>query len=275
MSAEIIPFDFEEQAVRVIMRDEEPWFVAADVCRVLEIGNTSDAVKRLDDDEKDVDSIDTLGGTQRATVINESGLYALVLTSRKEQARRFRKWITSEVLPAIRRHGRYEHPGLPAGDAGTGDVFGLTFREAELLLSMVREVRLTRGTRAAASLWDRSRLPQVSAQGRGAVDPAEGRAALAHLLGALAGAIAAARDGQTEVGHDKLTACGMRALDGGLFVANFALSVYEGTRWAGGAHRAALLTLDGAAPDHGARTLGGLATRGIVLPWATIDREGL
>lgn len=273
MSAEIIPFDFEEQAVRVIMRDEEPWFVAADVCRVLGIMNTSDAVKRLDDDEVTLDQIE--GSHRETNLVSESGLYALVIRSDKPAAKRFRKWITSEVLPAIRRHGRYEHPGIPANDAPTGDVFGLTFREAELLLSMVREVRLTRGTRAAAMLWDRSRLPQIGSPARAVVDATEGWAALAHLMEHLAGAIAAARDGQTEIGHERLTSCGMRALDEGLFIANFALSVFEGTRWAGGAHRAALLTLPGAGPDHGARTLGGIATRGIVLPWGTIDREGV
>ena len=111
MSAEIIPFDFEEQAVRVVMRDEEPWFVAADICRVLEIQNPTMAVKGLDEDEF---TLSTIEGSHRPTnLINESGLYALVLTSRKEAAKRFRKWITSEVLPAIRRTGRYEHPGLP------------------------------------------------------------------------------------------------------------------------------------------------------------------
>lgn len=272
MSAEVIPFDFEEQAVRIIMRDEEPWFVVNDVCRVLEIGNPRDAVGRLDEDERDCVGITDAIGRQRETnVINESGLYALVLTSRKEQARRFRKWITSEVLPAIRRHGRYEHPGVPANDATSGDVFGLTFREAELLLSMVREVRLTRGTRAAASLWDRSRLPQIGAPARGTVDPAEGARCLAHLLEHLAGVIEAARAGEAEA----LTAQGMRALDHGLFVANFALRVFEGTAWAGGAHRAALLSLPRAAPDDNPRRLGGVCTRGIVLPWAHIDGEGV
>lgn len=109
MSAAIIPFDFEEQAVRVVMQDDAPWFVVADVCRVLEIGNPSDVIRRLDEDEA---TLDTIEGSHRPTnLINESGLYALILTSRKPAAKRFRKWVTAEVLPALRTRGRYELPG--------------------------------------------------------------------------------------------------------------------------------------------------------------------
>jgi prophage antirepressor-like protein len=108
MSNELSIFDFEENAVRVLMRDEQPWFVAVDVCRVLDIANSRDAVSGLDDDEKGVGSADTLGGKQTVNIISESGLYALIFTSRKPEARKFRKWVTSEVLPAIRKSGRYE-----------------------------------------------------------------------------------------------------------------------------------------------------------------------
>lgn len=114
MSAQVIPFDFEETSVRAVLRDGVSWWVAADVCRVLEIGNSRQALVRLDEDEKGVITIDTLGGPQEMRTINESGLYALILTSRKPAARRFRKWVTAEVLPALRREGRY---GLPSKDA--------------------------------------------------------------------------------------------------------------------------------------------------------------
>lgn len=107
-------FEYEEKRpFRIIDRNGEPWFVLADVCRELGIGNTSDAARRLDDDEKGVDSVDTPGGFQKMATINESGLYSLILTSRKEGARRFKKWVTAEVLPAIRRTGRYGG-GTPA-----------------------------------------------------------------------------------------------------------------------------------------------------------------
>lgn len=103
----LIPFDFETNAVRVVMQDDEPWFVAADVCRCLEIANPRDAVSRLDDDEKGVGIADTLGGRQSLNIVSESGLYALIFTSRLPAAKRFRRWVTAEVLPAIRRDGRY------------------------------------------------------------------------------------------------------------------------------------------------------------------------
>lgn len=103
----VIPFQFEGEGIRVIDKSGDPWFVLADVCRVLEVGNSSDAARRLDEDEKGVDTVDTLGGKQSLVVVNESGLYSLIMTSRKEVARRFKKWVTAEVLPAIRKTGRY------------------------------------------------------------------------------------------------------------------------------------------------------------------------
>lgn len=103
----LIPFSFEGQAVRVTDQGGEPQFVLPDVCKVLGIRNSRDAAARLDDDEKGVVITDTLGGPQEMTVINESGLWSLVLTSRKPEAKRFKKWITSEVIPAIRKTGGY------------------------------------------------------------------------------------------------------------------------------------------------------------------------
>lgn len=98
----------EEHLVRVVVIEDEPWFVAADVCEVLAYGHTPHAMRMLDDDEKGVHKLDTLGGAQSVSIISESGLYALVLRSRKPEARQFRKWVTAEVLPAIRKTGRYE-----------------------------------------------------------------------------------------------------------------------------------------------------------------------
>jgi prophage antirepressor-like protein len=101
----IIPFSFEGENVRVVMRDEEPWFVAADVCEALTIN--TEATRRLDDDEKGLRSTQTPSGEQEMTIINESGLYSLILTSRKPEAKRFKKWVTNEVLPSIRKTGSY------------------------------------------------------------------------------------------------------------------------------------------------------------------------
>jgi prophage antirepressor-like protein len=100
-------FHFESRDIRVVEGASAPWWIAADVCNVLGLDNPSMAVGRLDDDERGISSIDTPSGPQQMLIINESGLYSLIMTSRKPDARRFRKWITSEVLPALRRTGRY------------------------------------------------------------------------------------------------------------------------------------------------------------------------
>ena len=117
----IIPFQFEAHAVRVQVDDVgQPWFNASDVCEALELGNPSQAIKsHVDaDDLQKLEIIDALGRTQRANHINESGLYALILGSTKDAAKRFKRWVTSEVLPAIRKTGTYATgatlPALPA-----------------------------------------------------------------------------------------------------------------------------------------------------------------
>lgn len=94
-------------SMRTIEIDGEPWFVLADICKVLEIANSRNVTARLDPDEKGVRQVDTLGGKQEMTIINESGLYNVILRSDKPQAKPFRKWVTSEVLPSIRKHGAY------------------------------------------------------------------------------------------------------------------------------------------------------------------------
>lgn len=119
----IIPFDFEGHAVRVIEIDGEPWFVLVDVCVVLGLANPSQAATRLDDDERmtltnDEGHSGQRGGAQSYTIVNESGLWSLVLTSRKPSAKRFKKWITSEVIPTIRKTGSY---GTPAPQLDLSD----------------------------------------------------------------------------------------------------------------------------------------------------------
>ena len=94
------------------MQDGAPWFICADVAQVLGYRDASNAGRVLDDDEKGAHNVSTPGGEQKLTIINESGLYALVLRSRKPEARKFAKWVTSEVLPAIRKTGSYELPNL-------------------------------------------------------------------------------------------------------------------------------------------------------------------
>lgn len=105
---EVFTYSQEGAPIRVQLIHGEPWFVAKDVCQVLGIANHKDAVSRLDDDERQgVGITDPLGIRQIANAVSESGLYSLIFQSRKPGARKFRKWVTSEVLPSIRRKGYY------------------------------------------------------------------------------------------------------------------------------------------------------------------------
>lgn len=104
---EVFNFSQERTPIRVQVINNEPWFVSKDVCDILEISNNRDAVSRLDDDEKATSVLPTQFGAKEMWLINESGLYSLIFQSRKPEAKTFRKWVTSEVLPAIRKKGYY------------------------------------------------------------------------------------------------------------------------------------------------------------------------
>jgi prophage antirepressor-like protein len=120
MNQQLAPFDFEGRQVRIVTDAQgEPWFVAADVLTTISLDRK--ALERLDDDEKGVNSIHTPGGVQEMTTVNEPGLYALVLGSRKAEAKRFKRWVTHEVLPAIRKTGSYAVPAIAALPAPTQD----------------------------------------------------------------------------------------------------------------------------------------------------------
>lgn len=93
--------------IRVVMRDGEPWFVAKDVCTCLEIANVSDACSRLDEDERGIVSTDTPSGKQEMLVVSEPGLYSLIGSSKKQEAKAFKRWVNHEVLPSIRKTGSY------------------------------------------------------------------------------------------------------------------------------------------------------------------------
>lgn len=120
MSNQLQIFNYNSKQVRTIIKDNEPWFVAKDVCEILEI-NPSEAVKGrkdrnfedgLDVDEyrDDIDIVDSIGRRQKALAVNEAGLYSLILKSRKPEAKQFKRWITHEVIPSIRKYGLYATP---------------------------------------------------------------------------------------------------------------------------------------------------------------------
>ena len=100
-------FAFNDRLVRTTTKDGEPWWIARDVCKILDLDVNSGA-RGLDDDEKALQIVQTPGGPQEMTLISEPGLYSLILRSRKPEARQFRRWITHEVIPAIRRTGAYD-----------------------------------------------------------------------------------------------------------------------------------------------------------------------
>ena len=114
MTNEIQLFKFNDHPVRIVEKDGEPWWVAKDVCDVLELTNSRMSVESLEEDEKGVSNIYTPGGMQSMTVISEAGLYSLILRSRKPQAKAFQRWVTHDVLPTIRKTGSYSmKPQLP------------------------------------------------------------------------------------------------------------------------------------------------------------------
>ncbi|MEC2212601.1 BRO family protein [Bacillus paralicheniformis] len=111
-------FNYQDQQVRTVVKDGEPWFVAKDVCNVLEIGNSRQALARLDDDESmsfEMTHPQSPSKTIMMQAVNEAGLYTLILGSRKPEAKQFKRWITHEVIPTIRKTGSYqmEQPKTP------------------------------------------------------------------------------------------------------------------------------------------------------------------
>ena len=170
-------FDFQEQAVRAVEGpDGEWWFVGKDVCAALDHGNHRQALSRLGEDEKGVHNVDTLGGNQEVTIISEPGCYRLVFTSRTEKAEAFKRWLAHDVLPALRRTGRYEMPSAtPAQSFGPEvPVFGVASNMEALRFEMgaIKEGRIIYGPAFAQWLWGLSGLPQppMAEQGDNPVD---------------------------------------------------------------------------------------------------------
>ena len=111
--SQLSTFNFESNSIRTLAINNEPWFVAKDLCNAINISNYRDAIERLDEDEKGVALTDTLGGQQEMNIVSESGMYTLILRCRDAVKKgsiphRFRKWVTAEVLPTIRKTGKYE-----------------------------------------------------------------------------------------------------------------------------------------------------------------------
>ena len=140
-AAHVVPFRFESHEVRTVTIDNEPWFVAKDVCKVLCLENVTKALLKVPENHKGVNPIQSPGGTQKMNVVDEPGLYRLILRSDKPQAEPFMEWVTAEVLPSIRKTGAYRQPGAASG-------------KPESLLIVTREFRAAVRIARAAGLRD-------------------------------------------------------------------------------------------------------------------------
>lgn len=256
-------FAFEEHLVRVIEQNGEPWFVGKDVCNALDIKNHNDALSSLDEDEKGVAITDPLyqsergGGAQTTTIVSEPGVYRLVFRSRKQEAERFKRWLAHEVLPQIRRTGKYEAPS--GGQSAPDEPLASDQRAA---LALITEARMIYGPARARLLWETlpalppvPTLPKIAAE-----DEREGFACLGYLLQqrphgsfTIQEFIEEAFENDDEA-HKLLRELGIRIetdkqLGAGMVVATSAdqvTKVFHGTQWAAGNHGAALRALPGA-----------------------------
>lgn len=154
----VMPFAFDEQLVRVVSHEGEPWFVGRDVAAALHIRDHKQALETLDQDERGRCCVPTPGGQQEAIIISEPGVYRLVFRSRKPEAERFKRWLAHDVLPALRKSGHYAAtPPPPIIDPPRDP-------EQEAMmhrLNVVREARLLFGPDRARSLWRQLGLPAV------------------------------------------------------------------------------------------------------------------
>ncbi|TVM36586.1 Bro-N domain-containing protein [Oceanidesulfovibrio marinus] len=132
--------DFNDTTTITAIKDEagEPWFVAKEVAKILGYRDAEHATRGLDEDEKGTTIVGTPGGPQTVTIINESGLYSTILRSRVEEARAFKKWVTSEVLPTIRKTGGYVHASLEMSDA---EIMARAMKVANYTLERVQKER--------------------------------------------------------------------------------------------------------------------------------------
>lgn len=130
-------------SIRVMMINDEPWFIASDLCSALDLGNTAMMVDRLDDDERGTCVIDSNGGPQVTNIVNEPGLYSLIMTSRKPEAKYFKRWVTHEVLPQIRKTGSYSATSLDESYVRAAEIISRADEsQTELVVKMLRKAGL-------------------------------------------------------------------------------------------------------------------------------------
>ena len=146
-------FKFEGQEVRTVLKDDEVWFVGNEVAKVLGYSNYRNAVaQHVPDEDKQCTQIEYAGQTRQMTIINESGLYALIFGSRLESAQRFKHWVTSEVLPSVRKHGAYM----------TDQVLEKTLQDPDFMIGLLTQLKDEREKRAQLEVKSKQKEQQIA-----------------------------------------------------------------------------------------------------------------
>ncbi|WP_416144945.1 phage antirepressor [Planococcus koreensis] len=144
-------FNYEGSEVRTVRKEQDIFFIAKDVCEVLDHSDVSVAVSRLDDDEKLTQTMFVSGQNRKVWLVNESGLYSLILTSRKPEAKKFKRWVTQEVLPSIRKHGTYMTP----------DTIEKVLADPDTIIQIATQLKEERLKRQQAELMVQEQKPKV------------------------------------------------------------------------------------------------------------------
>ena len=137
--------------IRTVTKNNEPWFIATDVCSALDISNTSQALTRLDDDEKNTIILNEGIGNPNKSIVSEYGLYNLILASRKKEAKKFKRWITHDVIPTIRKHGAYM----------SSEVIEKTLSDPDYLIRLATNLKEEKAKRALAEAQIEKDKPKV------------------------------------------------------------------------------------------------------------------
>jgi len=278
-------FAFEKNAVRVVMREQDPWFVGIDVCRALALKNNNQVLGRLDEDEREVANGDTFGGKQKLVIVSEPGLYRLIFTSRSTLAERFKRWLAHDVLPELRKTGVFDAKGVhsvdPLQSPSPADAEPRSWPVIQKLQAVQLCARI-HGRLRAEAMWRAVGLPPVPPPPVTAVD--EARICLRHLLDspaydagpAIRDLIEAALD-EDENARAHLLPCGVRVYpDRDCFlVANGTpglAAIFAGTDWTAGRYVRVLRRLPGVATSGTAR-FGGVNRRGSLVPSSYLDED--
>lgn len=285
-------FAFEEHLVRVVEKNGDPWFVGKDVCAALGIKNHNDALSDLDEDERGVAITDPPragslgGGTQESIIVSEPGVYRLVFRSRKPEAERFKRWLAHEVLPQIRRTGKYDPA---ASRPAPPDAFEIDVQHAPLSAKVeyLRMVAKFRGREAAVAMMPHIGLPDVDLVLAGTRISPDGRQCLDHALAhrfdhgqSVRELIAAALARGTTIDRF-LRTVGIRTVpegEPGIAIAvnpRVVAELFAGTRWDTGGHVASLRGLDGVTNFGNPQKFDGIATRMLFIPsrWLSSDQD--